>query len=426
MTPKKKKLWVISIVVLLVVAATVGMISSKKKDPSLAVTVEKSEIRRLVATVSAEGTVEPVSQVKVSAEIPGKIVQLPIKEGQSVKRGDFLIELDPKTYRANLESAASALRSARASKEKAEADRRRVTELVAKGMGSQADLDGVQASAELAAAELDRAVATDKQARESLSKTSVSAPMSGTVSLLNKEVGELTLGSQFQEDIIMIIANLDSMQVRAAVDENDIVGVKIGDSARVEIDAFPDTSFRAIVHEISQSATTSQLGTQDAAKNYDVEVLIVDRVAGIRPGMSASVEIATDYRDHALSVSLQCVAVRDKEEGEAVEIKAKQEKKSSREMAEQVKSGTADSSLFKREELEEGVFVFQGDTAAWKPVKTGLSSDRHIEILNGLAEGDSVISGPYSILAKDLKGGAKVKLKSKDDDKKDGKGKGRG
>lgn len=425
MTPKKKRIWVISIIALLVVAATVGMITGKKKDNSTAVTVENAEFRRLVATVSAEGNVEPVSQVKISAEIPGKIVQLPVKEGQYVQRGDFLVELDPKTYRASLESAASALRSARASKEKAEADLRRITELVGKGMASQADLDAAKANAELTAADLDRAVASEKQSRESLYKTSISAPMTGTISRLNKEIGELTLGSQFQEDVIMIIANLDSMQVRAQVDENDIVGVKLGDSARVEIDAFPDTTFRGIVLEISQSASAAALTSQDAAKNFDVEILIVDQVAGIRPGMSASVDIATDHRDRALSVSLQCVAVREKDDGKAVEIKAKTEKKSSREVAEQVKSGTADSSLFKKEELEEGVFVFSGDTAAWKPVKTGLSSDRHIEIISGLADGDSVISGPYSVLARDLKNGAKVKIKSKDDDNK-GKGGKRG
>ncbi len=420
MISRKKKIWGIVILIVVVAVGGIAWQSSTKKEPGTEVTVEKAEHRRLVSTVSAEGEVEPVEQVKVSAEIPGKIIKLTVKEGDPVEKGQFLVELNPETYLANLESARSALRSARASKDKAQADLKRITELVAKGMSSQADLDAAKASDELAAGELDRASAGDKSARESLAKTRISAPMSGTVSQLNKEVGELTLGSQFQEDVIMIVADLGRMQVRADVDENEIVGVKVGDSSRVEIDAFPDTTFRGVVREISQSAAISQrLGVDATAKNFAVEVEIVDQIAGIRPGMSATVDIITDVRDNVLSVSLQCVALREKEEGKAVELKTK-EKKSSKEIAAEVKSGTADSSIFTQEELEEGVFVFAKDSAAWKPVKTGLSSDRHIEIISGVAEGDSVISGPYRALAKDLSAGDKVKLKSKEEKGKKG------
>lgn len=409
---KKKKKWIwIIIVALVVVVAAVAVYQSKTKDTRTAVTVETAAKRRLVATVSASGTVEPVEQVKVSAEIPGRIVELTVKEGERVEKGQFLVQLDPETYKAALESATSGLRSARSQKLKAEADLRRVRELVGKGMASEADLDAAVAAAEMYAGQLDQTLAEERRARENLAKTHISAPMSGWVSRLNKELGELTLGSQFQEDVILVIADLSEMQVRAEVDENDIVGVKLGDSTAVEIDAFPDTLFTGRVAEIAQSASQASLQSETQARSFDVEVAIVDTVAGIRPGMSATVDIATDYRDDALSVSLQCVAVRDKEHGKAVEIKEKEEKKSTREVAAQVRAGAADTTTFSRENVQEGVFIFAGDSAVWKPVKTGLSSDRHIQIIEGIEDGDSVVSGPYRVLARDLVQGMKVKLK---------------
>jgi HlyD family secretion protein len=411
----KKHIWIIVLAVVVIGIVVIVILKPGRKDPRTEVTVETVQVRNLVSTVSATGEVEPVDQVKVSAEIPGRIVQLTVKEGDHVERGQFLVELDPQAYLAAMESAQSGLRSARGQKEKSEADLTRMRELVGKGMASQADLDAAKAAAELYAGQLDQAVAQEKQARESLNKTRISSPMTGTISRLNKEIGELTLGSQFQEDVIMIVADLSRMQVRSQVDENDIVGVKLGDSSKVEIDAFPDTAFVGKVSEIAQSAASKSLASTDVqqGKNYDVKVEIVQPVLGIRPGMSATVDIATDYRDSVASVPLQCVAVRDKEKGKAVELKEKEQPKSSRERAAQARTGTQDSSsAASRETVEEGVFVLAAGVAEWKPVKTGLSSDRYIEIKSGLTVGDSVISGPYRALAKDLTKGDKVKLKS--------------
>jgi HlyD family secretion protein len=408
----KKRTWIILAAIVVIAGATTWYFAHKKKDPRTEVTVETAQVRNLVSTVSATGTIEPVEQVKVSAEIPGRIVDLSVKEGDHVEQGQFLVELDRQTYLAALESATSGLRAARGQKEKADADLNRARELVGKGMASQADLDAAKAASELYSGQLDQAVAQEKQSRENLAKTQISAPMTGTVSRLNKENGELTLGSQFQEDVILIVADLSRMQVRAEVDENDIVGVKLGDSARVEIDAYPDTTFHGIVHEISQSANTTNLTTESQGKNFDVKVLITDLVPGIRPGMSATVDIATAYRDSVLSVSLQSVAVRDKEQGKAVELKDKEQPKSSREVAAQVKAGTADTArALTSRDVVQGVFVMAGDSAVWKPVRTGLSSDRYIEVLSGLAVRDSVINGPYRVLARDLTQGAKVQIK---------------
>jgi HlyD family secretion protein len=409
----KSRIWIIVIAVLVIAGVVVGIImTKKKKDKRTEITIEAAEVRRLVSTVSATGTIEPVIQVKVSAEIPGRIVQLTVKEGDRVERGQFLVELDPQSYLAALESATSALRSARGQKEKADADLSRIRELLGKGMASQADLDAAKAAAELYAGQLDQTVAEEKQSRESLAKTRISSPMTGTVSRLNKEIGELTLGSQFQEDVILIVADLSAMQVKAEVDENDIVGVKLGDSTRVEIDAFPDTSFHGLVAEISQSASEKSLSSEQQGKNFYVEVAITDTIKGIRPGMSATVDISTAFRDSALSVSLQCVAVRDKKAGQAVEIKEKEQPKSSREAAAQVRAGMADTSgSTQRDQIEQGVFKLVADSVVWKPIRTGLSSDRHIEVLEGISVKDTVISGPYRILARELTSGTKVRVK---------------
>lgn len=423
MRSKKKKIIIIVIILIVLIAVGGGIYQSQqKKEVATSVTVEEAAMRRIVATVSAIGKIEPVTQVKLSAEIPGRIVKLPIKEGQFVSEGDFLVELDPEVYISNLDAAKSALRSARAAKTKADADLTRVSELVQKGMASQADLDAANATAELSAADLDRAEANERTARENLAKTQLSAPMTGTISMLNKEIGELTLGSQFQEDVILVVADLSKMQVRAEVDEHDIVSVKLGDSSFVEIDAFPDTQFVGIVTEIAESAsnvgTTNNLVGEAVATNFDVLVSILDTIRGIRPGMSATVDIATDYRNNATSVSIQSVAIRDAKKGEAVELKAKEKSQSSREIEAQVKSGTLDTtSLLQRQELESGVFLFKEGKAEWVQVQTGIASERYMEIIEGLAEGDSVINGPYRVLARDLKDGDKVQLK---EEKKEG------
>jgi HlyD family secretion protein len=409
----KKRIWIIIAVVVVAGGVTFAVIKSKHRDPKTEITTEVAAVRRLVSTVSATGEIEPVEQVKVSAEIPGKIVQLAVKEGDRVEQGQFLVELDPKTYLAALESATSALRSAKGQKEKADADLKRIRELVGKGMASQADLDAAIAAGELYSGQLDMANAEEHSARENLAKTRIMSPMSGTVSRLNKEIGEVTLGSQFQEDVILIVADLLKMQVRAQVDENDIPGVVVGDSAGVEIDAFPDTTFRGQVTEISQSAGSKLPQASDQqGKNFDVKVLLLDDVKGVRPGMSATVDVATAYRDSTLSVSLQCVAVRDKKEGKAVELKEKPQPKSSRQLAAEARTGTTDSSrMTARDNLQEGVFLMAADSAVWKPVRTGISSDRYIEIKSGLAAGDTIINGPYRVLAKDLTNGDKVKIK---------------
>lgn len=421
MTKKSKRiLWVV--IALIVAVGGIGAYQQQKakQKPATEVTVETAGKRQLTATVSAEGKIEPVTQVKVSAEIPGRITKLAVKEGDVVAQGDFLVELDPETYKSALDAAKSALKSAKANKLKADADFKRVSELVARGMSSQADMDAMLAAAQLAEADLERAEANERQSRENLAKTRLMAPMSGTISVLNKEVGELTLGSQFQEDVILVVADLSKMQVKADVDENDITTVTLNDTAKIEIDAFPDTTFRGLVTEIAQSASnvtgSGDFGADVTGTNFSVSIVLLDQVSGVRPGMSSTVDIETDYRTNALSVPIQAVAVRKKGEGEAVTLTRDTEELSSRQAAEQVNAGTLDTTkLATKDELETGIFLFANGEAVWKPVKTGIAADRYIEILDGAAEGDSVITGPYRSLARDLKDKDKVAMEKKED-----------
>ena len=251
--------------------------------------------------------------------------------------------------------------------------------------------------------------------------------MSGTVSALNKEVGELTLGSQFQEDVILIVADLSKMEVKANVDENDIVNVSLYDTARIEIDAFPDTTFRGLVMEIAQSASNASgsgdFGAEVSATNFEVSVVLIDTVPGVRPGMSSTVDIETDYRNDALSVPIQSVAVRKKGEGEAVTLTREAEELSSRQITEQVKSGTLDTAkIAKKDELETGIFRYVNGEAVWTMIKAGIAADRYMEVMDGVAVGDSIITGPYRALARDLKDKDKVALeeeKKKEGDEKD-------
>lgn len=415
---------------LVVAGVVIGAIqkNNAEKKKVTEVTVEAASLRRLVATVAAEGKIDPVTQVKVSAEIPGRIVKLTVKEGDMVQQGDFLVELDPEVYISALDASKSALKSAQANKQKSDADYRRISELVARGMASQADKDGAEAAYKLAEAELERAEANERQSRENLGKTRLSAPMSGTISVLNKEVGELTLGSQFQEDVILIVADLSKMQVLASVDENDVINVALGDTARVEIDAFPDTTFKGVVTEIAQSASnitaSGDFGADVSATNFEVKIFLIDSIPGIRPGMSATVDVETDYRTDALSVPIQAVAVRKKGEGEIVSVSREVEEQSSRQIQEQVRAGTLDTSKVQnqKDELETGVFVFANGEAMWKIITTGIAADRYMEITSGLADGDSIIAGPYRVLARELKNGDKVKIEEKKKNGKDGKG----
>ncbi|MBC8205229.1 efflux RND transporter periplasmic adaptor subunit [bacterium] len=396
----KKKILIIAGVIV-IVAAIVGANVFRRSDKSTA--VQFSEVKRgtITQTVSASGKIRPVVEVKISAKVSGTITSMNVQEGDSVHKGDLLLTLDRERYSAAKERSESALKSTEASLWKAEAEFQRAKELYAQKLASEAELQTAEANYKLAVSQVEQYQAALKEAADDLSKTQIYSPMNGVVSQLNKEQGEMTLGASFQEDVIMVIADLTHMEAEVEVDENDVVLVSPKDPVKIEIDAFPDTTFKGEVTHIANSAVTRGYGTQEEVTNFMVKVALLDKVDKLRPGMSATVDIEVDRHEDALNVPIQCLAMRypKKEEIES--------------QNDSIKVDKTDIDEDDEKEMIQVIFVVKEDSARMTPVKTGISSETEIEILEGIAEGDTVVSGPYRVLATTLKDGDAVKEEKK-------------
>jgi len=437
----KNKIIIVSITILIVVAVVVSLSIGKNGNEALEVETQAVKRNKVVQTVTATGKIQPKTQVKISADVAGKIKRLDVKEGNWVEKGQFLVELDRERYEAMVESAEASLRSveanallAKENKLKAEKDYNRTNELFEKNLESQAVLDQIYAQAEIEKAryksaleQVEQAKAALKQANDDLSKTTIYAPMSGTISELNKEVGEIALGSQFQEDVIMVISNLSGMEALVDVDENDVVTISIGDTASIEVDALPDIILTGVVTEIANSAKITAAGSADQRTEFEVKVSIdaqsdaskkaalsianqnsevkyTDVTADLRPGMTATSEIITETRENALSIPIQCVAVRTVDQ-----------------LKKKTPPPTADTAIAEekpapefipdKDGFVEIVWIVDGDVAIARQVKTGIQSETHIEIVEGISEGERIVVGNFRAIAQDLQNGSKVKVK---------------
>ncbi len=391
---KKNKILIIAGFILLIAIIIIGNIL--KKDKGIEVSVEEVTRGTVQQKVTGSGQIKPAIQVKVSAQVAGKIIHLHVKEGDHVKKGQLLVELDPQKYKASVERAESQLLAAKANEKKAHSDLIRTQHLFERQLVSRADLEAAQANYEAAMSNRLQAEAALKEAQDALDKTRLYATMDGIVTKVNKEEGEMTLGAQFQEDVILVISDLSVMEAVVEIDENDVVNVDLGDSAIVEVDAFPDTTYRGIVTQIAHSAKTQGLGTAEQVTNFDVTITINNPDPRFRPGMSTTVDILTKRLDHVLKVPIQAVTVRSKQE-----IEGKKEN-----------SHTTQEGKGKDEDLKEVVFVVKDGKAVIKPVKLGISDDTHYAVLEGLEEGDVVITGPFRVLTKTLKNGQSVRIKN--------------
>jgi len=407
-----KKKVIIAIVVIAVIATFVIINLKKSKGGEIPVQVEKVRRGDVTQIVSASGKVQPELEVKISANISAEIIGLYVKEGDRVRKGQLLVKLDSTKYRAAVERARSNKKSKEANLLKAKSDYKRTEDLYRQKLTSQADLENAEANLKLAESQLEQAEADLRQAIDDLAKTKLYSPLSGTVTLINKEVGEIALGSMFQADVIMVVADLSQMEVISEVDENDVVLVSEGDTTIIEVDAFPDTTFTGIVKRIAQSATTRGRGTQEEVTNFEVKIAILDKEEKLRPGMSATVDIKTDTRRNVLTIPIQAVTVRSRSEinraqeaGDNDAKKAQRRKKSPEKQA-----GTIAA---QKDEMLEVVFVVKDGVARIVPVKTGISSDTDIEIVSGLKEGQEVVTGSYRALSKTLKDGSRVKITEK-------------
>ncbi|MDI1250532.1 MAG: efflux RND transporter periplasmic adaptor subunit [Lacunisphaera sp.] len=433
--PSKKKSRRTLIIVLaslgVVVIAAAVFAASRKKDIGIPVTIEKAVVKTITHLVTATGKVQPEVEVKISPEVAGELIEIPVIEGQTVKKGDLLVRIKPDFYEAQLEQQEAALASAKAASvlsqarlSKAEQDFKQANELYGKQLVSDADFTAAKTNLDVARADFDSSKAQIRrsegsltQARDSLAKTTIYSPVEGTISSLTSEVGERVVGTnQFAGTEIMRIANLDNMEVRVRVNENDIINVKVGDNTIVTVDAFPGRKFTGAVAEISSSAITSGAQTaaasaSDDVTNFLVKISIKDRAARLRPGMSATVDIETQTVENVVSVPIQSVTVRaagGKTAEELQQQKAKEQKERSGNDLE-VTSERAEARR-SRDELERVIFVKSGDTVKQRKVETGIADNTSIEIKSGVKAGEEVVSGSYAAISRRLKDGSKVMI----------------
>jgi len=394
------------------------------KDDSIAVTVEKVELRTVTSEVSATGRIYPEVEVKISSEVSGEIIELPVVEGQLVEKGDLLVKIDPEIYetqlrqrKVSLNSAKAQVLQAKAQLLQAESDLRRIDELYEGAVTTEKELTDARTtkeirSVQLEAAELEveRQVALLEEMQEALSKTSVYAPMTGTITQLNSELGERVVGTaQYQGTEIMRVADLNNMEVRVEVSETDIVNVKVGDLAKIEVDAMADEEFIGHVTEISSSAASIR-ENNDQLTTFEVRIRLEEPSEKMRPGMTATADIQTETAEDALAVPLQSVTVMDK--GKLSEALGEKPEKDPAE-SDMPKPDSDKDKESKRDNLQRIVYVVVGGEALVRKVETGIADTSHIVITDGLSEGDQVVSGSYQAITKLLKHKAKVRVEEK-------------
>lgn len=406
----KRKTLLISIGALVIAGGAAAVIMGNGDDELLEVQTAPVKLETIVQKVNATGRIQPKTQVRISADVSAKLIALHVEEGDPVQAGDLLVELDRERFEAAVESAEANVRSAQANAKlneqnmlKAEKDYDRARDVVGRQLESQAVLDAADAAYQVEVAryesaldQVEQARASLKQARDDLSKTIIYSPMTGTISDLNKEQGEIAIGSAFQEDVILVVADLTEMEAQVNVDENDIVNVQIGQTADIKVDALFGETLSGTVYEIANTANTDAQGTQNQKTEFEVKVAISGEISRLRPGMTASADISTNTKTDVIGVPIQSVAVRTVDqltlEGEEIEDAQKR--------------FTPDADGF-----VEIVFCVEDDgTVSARQVKTGIQSDEMIEILSGIEAGEEVVTGTYRAISTDLQNGALVNV----------------
>jgi len=415
-----------------VLAGFVSLGVAKRHQPAVAVKLEKVGRRDLVAQVTASGKIEPAQSVDILSDIMGRIVYLPVQEGDFVRQGQILVKLDTATYAAAVEQAQAGVASARANVAQAQANLDQATGTFARDSvvrATNANLisvevyDQAKTAREVAAANLDaseravdQASASLRNAQDQLSKTTIVSPLTGQVTLLAVKAGEVAVPGTFSREtgLLMTVSDMSVIEARVDVDETDVVRVKLGDSAQVSIDAFPDTSFAGHVTRIGNSSTTaasaSTSGLQTAAQAVDFEVRVTldHPPRGLRPDLSATANIITDSRKQALSVPIIALTVREPTATDTAHAKPAGGTAVAQNAPRYQVS--ADTSQAHRAKEIEGVFVVDTQThlVHFTPVRVGIAGAEYFELLSGLKGGETIVAGSYAAI-KDLKDGSRVK-----------------
>lgn len=408
---------IVAVVVLALLGGLGAVALFRKREVVLTVQTEKVARRGITETVVATGRIQPITKVTINPEVSGEIVELPVKDGQPVKKGDLLLRIKPDNYIASRNSAQASFKSAQASQNtalanraKAEIEFKRFKELHGSRLISDSQLLEAQTSLDVALAQYEASVQQVAQARaavdraeDDLAKTTILAPMDGTVTQLKSERGERVVGTGMMAGTeIMTIANLSEMEARVDIGEIDVVLVKLGQTARIEVDAFRDRQFTGVVTEIANAAKSSGAGTQSEATKFEVKIRITEN-EGFRPGMSVTADIETRHRTNVLAVPIQSVTTRLPKGAPAAGPAAGPP---GMEAGEPSPGGGAPQ-LARPDEV---VFIVQDGKAVMSKVKRGISDDTHTEILEGVEEGQDVVSGGYKAISRELEDGKPVKI----------------
>jgi HlyD family secretion protein len=417
----------IGLILLLIIFA---VIASKREKP-IPVTTEKAVRKTILQTVSATGKIQPETEVKISPEVAGEIIELPVEDGMRVKKGDLLVKIKPDSYKALLEQQEAAISAAKATNlqqkatmMKTEQDFKRAKDLFDKKLISAQDYNAAEAAIDVAKNtyesslhEIERAQASSSQARDQLSKTTIYSPMIGTITLLNSKLGErLVATNQFAGTEVMRVADLAHMQAVVDVNENDVVNVKLGHKAKVKIDAYGDRKFKGIVQQIANTGKTTGAGTQEEVTNFEVKIRINDPDVSLRPGLSCTADIETNMVEDAVAVPMQSVTIRTGDSNLSPEEIEKRKQKSAAQDKGDNNAEFVNERLEKsaqkeeREKLAKVVFLKNGSKAHMVKVTTGISDDTYTEIKSGIKPGEEVISGSYSAISRKLKDEAKVTI----------------
>jgi HlyD family secretion protein len=440
----KKTIWLIVAGVALIVAVVLAKKFSG--NTAIKVSTEIAKKRTIIETVSASGKIQPEVEVKISSDVSGEIVELYVKEGDHVKKGDLLCKINPLIYesnlnrmaatlngsKANLSNSQARLEQVKASFANVEASYQRNKKLFDQGAISQSEMDVSRANYEGAKADVKAAEenvnaadfnvksteASLKESSDNLAKTNIYSPVNGTVSQLNKEKGERVVGTaQMEGTEIMRLANLNEMEVSVDVNENDIVRVHNGDTSLIDVDAYLDRKFKGIVTEIANSANTTGV-TAEQVTNFTVKIRILQEsyqdlitsntsTAPFRPGMSATTDIQTKKVANIIAVPIQAVTPRsDTSNVPGKEVKKENKDEEGLEVKDEKNKNTNTKETVKSDEY---VFILSEGKAKMVKVKTGIQDNDYIEIKEGIKEGDEIISAPYGAISKQLKNGTAVK-----------------
>lgn len=414
---------IIIAIILILVSSIVFFLMKKNSNTEIEVETAKVQKRNITKIVSSVGKIQPETEVKVFSETSGELINLNAKEGDFVSSGFILAKIQPDIVQSQMENANAVVEAskneievAKAGLEKAQIDIDRAKKLFEKKyipendvIVAQTTFNQAKANLDAAKSRLNQSIASAKQIRFSAVRTTVYAPMNGTVTKLSVKKGEKVLGqAQFQGTELMRVSDLNVMNAEVDVDESEIINVKLGDTAKIEVDALPDQVFKGIVIEIGNAAKTAEVATQDQVINFKVKVRIIDPSKKFRPGMSCNVDIVTETKYNVVTVPL-------------ISVTSKKDTTQKIASPSDVDNGNIDAEAKKNQKVKPTSYVYikqKDNTVKLRKVVVGINSQDFIEIKSGLNEGEEIVSGPYSAVNKELKDGAKIKLANAKEEKK--------